>query len=57
MLRWNQELTLPPSVPTEDELVKNNQLFLALASKLLEWVEPAKSRSPITYTSSGHSCS
>jgi metallo-beta-lactamase class B len=31
---------IPPSTPTKEELAKDNQLFLTLASKMLKWEEP-----------------
>jgi metallo-beta-lactamase class B len=34
--------TLPPNLPTKEELAKNNKLFLELASKYLKWEEPTE---------------
>jgi metallo-beta-lactamase class B len=34
--------TLPPNVPTKEELAKDNKLFLTLASKALKWEEPTE---------------
>lgn len=32
--------TLPPNVPTKEQLAKDNNLFLSLARKVLKWDEP-----------------
>jgi metallo-beta-lactamase class B len=34
--------TLPSTLPTKEELAKNNKLFLELASKYLKWEEPTE---------------
>ncbi|WP_298241065.1 MBL fold metallo-hydrolase [uncultured Bradyrhizobium sp.] len=34
--------TLPPNLPTKEQLAKDNSLFLALAKKALKWEEPAE---------------
>ena len=33
--------TLPPNLPTKDDLAKDNKLFLSLARKMLKWDVPA----------------
>jgi metallo-beta-lactamase class B len=34
--------TLPPNLPTKEQLANDNSLFLALAKKALKWEEPAE---------------
>jgi hypothetical protein len=34
--------TLPPNVPTKEQLAKDNNLFLSLARKVLKWDEPTE---------------
>ena len=34
--------TLPPNLPTKEQLANDNNLFIALAKKALKWEEPAE---------------